>query len=505
MTRLHENFQAARKSGVPLLAIATQDQPATLNLLQELVSAEGKEGGPPLLAWDCLTGLTPVNHAAKSALSRLGQDHKETTRSHLALLKIAAIEPRSVVVFRNAHHDLRQPSTIQGYANLREKFKEDKRMVVMLAPTFDSMPPELRADVVQLEEPLPSEADLGTIITELHEATNKTLDPKRLPSMVTALRGMPSGFAAEQVASMSFRPEGLNLDVLWERKQNAINQTKGLKISLGSTTFADLAGMDSIMGFLRKYQAGPRPFRLILFWDEIEKMMAGAGADGPGDSSGVSADFLQVVLKVMQRLRWAGMILLGVGGSGKTALADATAAEFGVPKIEMDFGDMKGPYVGNSEAAVRDSFRVVEGIGGSDVLVIATCNKLNTLPPEFRRRFWLGNWYFDLPSLEEQEPIKRIYERKLKITEKVHGPWPDTSGWTGAEISNCAELAVRLGDTLAGASRYIVPIAKADPDSVAKLRALAEGRFLSVQHPGEWRMADNTKPSGGRARRSIES
>lgn len=472
------NIRSARAAGVPLLAIVTQDQPATIAMIEANITDGGAR-----VTWDCITGMRALNDKGKTALQTI-KEAADATRPVMLLKACAQLPPGSIVYMHNAHAFVSAPDAAQGVQNLREVYKENKRTLVMLGPSFGDMRPELQADVVVLEEALPSDAQLATLITDLHGAASKTVDPTKLSHMVDAVRGLPALFTAEQVVAMSFRKTGLDMDALWERKKAAINATQGLTITRGTTRYADLAGMDSIQTFLTRYQKGPRPFRLVLFWDEIEKMMAGAGGDAQ-DSSGVSSDYLGVCLKTMENLRWAGVVLLGVPGSGKTALAEATSGEFGVPKIEMDFGAMKGKYVGDSEGAIRQAFRVVESIGGADVLVVATCNRMKSLPAEFRRRFWLGNWYFDVPTLDEQKPIKAIYERKFGVA----GEWPDTTAWTGAEIRNCAELATRLGCTLVEAGEYIVPIAKADPESIEAVRDVADGRFLSVANAGTWSRA----------------
>jgi hypothetical protein len=502
MSQLIENLKSARSSGVPLIAITTQDQPATITAVSE--GLDGKDAESARIQWDCINGLRPINEAGRKAITALGDEAKPelASRAVYALKALLKLPPKSIIFFLNGHADLGQPPVVQGIQNLREVFKEDRRTLILLGPAFADMRQELQADIVVLDEANPTDEQLAALITDLHDGASKTLDKAKLPSMVDALRGLPALFTAEQVTAMSFRKDGLSMDALWERKEGAINQTQGLTISRGGkVTFKDLAGMDSIMDFLRRYQKGPRPFRVVLFMDEIEKMMAGAGGEAT-DSSGVSSDQLGVCLKTMENNRWPGIIGLGVPGSGKTALAEAISGEFGIPKIEMDLGAMKGKYVGDSEGAIRQAFRVVEGIGGQDVLVFATCNMLKKLPPEFRRRFWLGNWYFDVPSVEEQEPIKRIYETKLGLNPKVHGEWPDTSSWTGAEIRNCAELAVRLASPLSKAGAFIVPVATAAPESIDALRDVADGKFLSVSYPGPWQK-NRVSLAGSKGKRTI--
>jgi len=832
MSKLIENLKAARMAGVPLLAIVTQDQPATVDAISTGVN------GCPQVKWDCINGLVAVNEEGKAALAQLPpRALEDSPRPVFAFRAMLHLPPKTMVFAYNGNAYLGEPPVVQAIQNLREPLKENKRTLLLLGSNFAEMPQTLQADVVTLEEKPPTEEQLSALLADLHESAHKPLDPAALPSMVDAVRGLPSLFTSEQVIAMSFRKNGLDMDTLWERKESAINATKGLHISRGGMKYADLAGMDVIMGFLRSIAGS---VRVVLHLDEIEKALAGSSGDQQ-DTSGVSSDFLGVLLKKMENLRWKGAILAGVPGcqpegskvlmanglwqpietvqlgdvvlspqrdgtvtrervegrssyldrplytvsmknkahsyrcsadhilphfcmsyspraadgsrrlsskyreltveeyrtrsekyrnkarifttpaydlperdlpvdpyvlgaflgdgswtatassprfhsaspevvaqmrergarlsdgvkdsrsacytyslsgvalgrlglrgkraaekeipseymtasltqrlallaglidtdgtadefssvsavlarqflhlthsvggfatirlkewrdslgrqfktwrvlykidrndlplalsykrgrntadwrdaknhsfdvredgrgtvyglrlsgasqcyitddfvvthnSGKTALSEATAGEFGVPRIEMDFGGMKDKWVGSSEGAVRAAFDVIEALGGKDVLVLATCNKLNNIPPELRRRFTLGGvWYFDVPTLEEQEPIKRIYEKKLGLAGQE---WPDTTGYTGAEIRNLAELAVLTKSSLKAASAFIVPVSVSDPESVVALRKLAEGRFLSVARPGRW----TATPLPQKAKRQIGS
>lgn len=492
MGSLIESIRAARNASVPLLAIETHDQPATLGAITESVNS------CPQIAWDCILGLRGLNEQGAHALVGLGKI-PDTTNIRLALKALHGIVPPSMIFFMGASSFLHEPVAAQGASNLRETYKENRRTAVFLGNDFASMHPALRDDVVFLREPLPTDDQIRERIIELHEDNTKPLKKDRLPSMVSAVRGLTSLFGIEQAVAISMDEEtGVNEDALWERKEAAINTTDGLTISRCKTRFADLKGMNVIQEYLRRHQAGPEPFEVVLFLDEIEKAMAGSGGSAT-DSSGVSSDFLSVILKRMEGLSWAGMILLGIPGSGKTSLANAVSGEFGVPQVDMDFGAFKGRYVGDSETSVRKGFDVVEALGGKNVLVVATCNKMESLPPEFRRRFWLGNWYFDLPTKEEQVPIKKLYEKKFN----TDSDWPDTEGWTGAEIRNCARTAYRLRISLQDAAKTTVPISKADPESVEALRNVADGRFLSVSYEGAWTRNRPASGAGRKARRKI--
>jgi hypothetical protein len=56
-------------------------------------------------------------------------------------------------------------------------------------------------------------------------------------------------------------------------------------------------------------------------------------------------------------------------------------------------------------------------------------------------------------------------------------------GWTGAEIKACCRKAHRLGNALAQASRYIVPVARFAAGQIEVLRQMASGKVISVFMP----------------------
>jgi SpoVK/Ycf46/Vps4 family AAA+-type ATPase len=129
---------------------------------------------------------------------------------------------------------------------------------------------------------------------------------------------------------------------------------------------------------------------------------------------------------------------------------------------------------------LRTALKIVDAVSQGRSLFIATCNKIATLPPELRRRFTLGTFFFDLPSTEERGTIWKIYTGKYATS----GEPPDDEGWTGAEIEECCRKAYRLKITLQEAARYIVPLSRSASEEVKSLRLQASGKFISASAPG---------------------
>ncbi len=176
----------------------------------------------------------------------------------------------------------------------------------------------------------------------------------------------------------------------------------------GGETFADVGGGSNIKRFLEAILKGADPPRLIVFCDEIEKGFAGSGTD----LSGVTTEMTGTVLTWMQDRDAEGMILIGPPGTAKSLVRKAAGNTGGIPTIAFDLGAMKSGIVGSSGERLRMALSVIDAVSGGRSHWLATCNSIGTLPPELRRRFTLGTFFFDLPSPEERDAIWQIYTAK---------------------------------------------------------------------------------------------
>lgn len=472
---LLQQVKAARRVSVPIVAINTPDAGATIRAVCEAVN-----GDAPKIEWDFVRGMTPRNEAAAKAITG-AQGDDQTIANPVALCEVAKKLPKGSMVFMHlANRWLTEPAVIQAVWNLRDIFKENGRMMVLLARSL-TLPPEISEDVMVFDEPLPGSDELAAIVKDQHECATLKVDDATVGRSVEALRGL-SAFSAEQVTAMSLRKEGIDVDNLWERKRQTIETTPGLKVFREGDRFDAIGGCSVVKGFLSRIMQGNARPNAVVFIDEIEKMLAGAG----GDTSGVTQYQLGSLLSYMQDHKAAGMIFIGPPGAAKSAIAKAAGNEGGVPTIQLDLGAAKGSLVGQSEQQLRGALKTITAVSNGKSLWIATCNSIGNLPPELRRRFTLGTFFFDLPDHEERAAIWDIWTERYGVT----GDKPEDAGWTGAEIRQCCDIAWRLGCSLIEASAFIVPVSRSAADSIRKLRDQADDRFLSASHPGVYRSPD---------------
>lgn len=504
MITLAARFKAARRVGTPLIAISTADQPAAVLTLRNGTTV-------PVILWDIVRGWLPGNDAGAAAIRDTlnGGDPASVTVDPVECLAAAATLPSKSILFCYNAHRLVSPDdrsrggaqTVQAVANLRDLFKRDLRTLVLLGPSFN-LAPEVAPDILVLDDPLPDDAQLTEIVVGLAGPPK----PAVLKKAVDALRGL-AAFSAEQATALSLNTDdgAIDLEELWSRKRAMIGATPGLSVWAGGETLEQVGGCDQIKMFLRSLIKGQESPRCIVFIDEIEKSMAGA-TSGSGDSSGVSQGFLEVFLREMQDNNWSGIIEIGPPGAAKSAVAKGIGASAGIPTIALDLNGMKASLVGQSEERLRTAMKVIKAVGGRQVLVVATCNKIATLPPELRRRFTMGTFFFDLPDAKERSAIWDIYQKQYGCEHEPGAEYsilPRDEGWTGAEIRQCCMLAYRLGITLTEAATYIVPVAKAAAEQIEELRRSAEGRFLSASHPGLYTRA--ATPVATTAKRQLST
>ena len=152
-----------------------------------------------------------------------------------------------------------------------------------------------------------------------------------------------------------------------------------------------------------------------------------------------------------------GVLLLGVPGTGKSAFAKALGEETGRPTVVLDVGALMGSLVGQTEGNIRQALRIADAMAPailfidecekalsgvassgqtdsgvsarlfgslltwmndhtSDVYLVATCNDISKLPPEFSRaeRFD-GMFFLNLPGRTEKDVIWRLYLQQFQL------------------------------------------------------------------------------------------
>lgn len=494
MTKFIEQFRAADKVSTPLVAVRTFDNASTISSIVE-------DYGPKkaVIVWDCVQGYIPKTEGGSKALS------KAVTAAN-SQLELSVQLPEAVRIFgtgkdeveeafifiQNAHLFWTDPNVIQGIWNLRDKFKPNGNMLILLVSSGAILPPELTGDFLVLDEALPTVDELAKIVTDTFEFA-KLDKPKEatIKQATNALVGLPS-FAAEQSTAMclDIPKKTLNITGLWDRKRQIINQTRGLSVYTGKDKFEDIGGLENVKNFLTRIMEGNDPPHAIIFLDEIEKGFAGNGTD----TSGVKTELTGAYLSWSEDNQVMGIMNIGLPGVGKSQLPKTLGNKYGIPFIKFDIAGMQDSLVGNSGTYLRNGLAVIDAVSDKKVLAIATCNSIDSLPPELQSRFQLATFFYDAPTETERASIWATYRKVFNISPKDE--LPVSNGWTGREIKGCCEKAYRLNVPLVEAAKYVVPCTVSNAHRIEDLRRRSSGKYLSASHEGfyVYKEVDNAIP-----------
>jgi hypothetical protein len=494
-----EHFRAARRVSTPLVAVRTFDAKSTLGQIRKLLGDTLKD--TPMILWDIMNGLRALTEKGKDELAHIlakADLMQEATIGDDGLactLKLAEYAREdAILLISNAHLFMGKAANItQGIWNLRDSYKANGNMLVLLCHPGATLPAELCNDVLMLDEPLPTVAELTATVRDTFKfAKVDAPSDEVIEKAMDALVGLPA-FPAEQTTAMCLsvdaksRKGAIDMPELWGRKRSIISQTSGLSVWEGKERLEDIGGVAVVKEFYKRVIEGRDAPKVIIFMDEIEKAFAGTGTD----MSGVKTELTGSMLSWMQDTGIVGSISIGVPGVSKSQLAKSIGGSYGKPVIKFDLAGMQSGIVGSSGANLRAAQKTVDAIKGDGrVLAIATCNSINSLPPELQGRFNLGTFFFDVPTPEEAAAIWDIYRLRYKVADS--DVTPAHIGWTGREIEECARKAWSLRLTLQEAAQYIVPVIKSRADSIAHLRQSCSGKYLSASHPGVYEYSGET-------------
>ncbi len=444
----------------------------------------------PLATWDVAQGLR-LPGQNDSPTDTGGSDPLAAIR---AINAMASPESSAILVLTNFHRFMQSAEIVQALAQQITEGKQNRSFVVILSPVVQ-IPAELEKLIVVLEHDLPDRQQIEEIARGIATEDGELPDGPELDRVLSAASGL-TRYEAEAAFSLSLvRHKRVQADAVWELKCQTLKKSGLLTLHRGREKFADLGGLEPLKGFC---------LRALRHQDQHDPLK-----------------------------RARGILLLSPPGCGKSQFAKSLGNEVGRPTLCLDIGTLMGSLVGSTEANIRQALRIADAMApcvlfideldkalsgvassgqtdsgvsarlfgyfltwlndhDSDVFVVATCNDISRLPPEFSRseRFD-GIFFVDLPGVIQKRTIWRMYVEKFGL--EPTQPKPVDADWSGAEIRACCRLAALLDLPLVEAAQNVVPVARTAYESVERLRQWASGRCLSADSPGIYTGNANAK------------
>jgi hypothetical protein len=443
-----------------------------------------------LAIWDCEQGLQIPGQANRQTQDAGASDPLAAIR---AINALATPEGSAILVLVNFHRFLNSAEIIQAVAKQIHAGKNNRTFLVILSPLVQ-IPPELEKQIVVVEHELPNSEQVRNLIFGIATGEGEKPEGSELQNVMDAASGL-TRYEAEGAFALSLVRHGrIAAEAVWELKSQMLKKNGLLSLHRGTESFASLGGLEAVKSFCL------RAIRCQGHRDPLR--------------------------------RPRGVLLLGVPGTGKSAFAKALGTETGRPTLVLDIGSLMGSLVGQTEQNIRQALKIADamapcilfldevekalsGANGngdsgvsarlfgtfltwlndhdSDVFVVATCNNISSLPPEFARaeRFD-GVFFLDLPGEHQKQAIWNLYLKLFGL--EAAQARPNDQDWTGAEIRSCCRLAALLDVPLTAAAQNVVPVAVTAAESITRLRDWASGRCLNAEAPGIYFRKPNAVP-----------
>jgi SpoVK/Ycf46/Vps4 family AAA+-type ATPase len=384
------------------------------------------------------------------------QTHHNTISPEAAMEWMVRQAEASIFIFKDLHPFITSPAVTRWLRDAIASFKGTEKLILLMSPYLE-IPLELEKDVVVLDFPLPSLAELQEVLRkQLDKTRTRRTTAEVQEKLLKAAQGLTRD-EAEKVYRKAYVKAGqlteAEVEIVLSEKKQLIRRNGILEYIEEDETLQAVGGLDELKRWLTQ--------RADAFTEKAREY----GLPQP-----------------------KGMLILGVPGCGKSLIAKTTSRLWSLPLLRLDMGRVyDGSMVGRSEANLRNALKTAESIspailfideldkafaggGGSGdadggtssrifgtfltwmqektspVFVMATANRVERLPGEFLRKGRFDEIFFvDLPTVAERQAIFRIHLTKrrsdidrfdLEQLAKV------ADGFSGAEIEQAVIAAM---------------------------------------------------------------
>jgi SpoVK/Ycf46/Vps4 family AAA+-type ATPase len=486
---MREELKVLVKAQYPLIYLVTPEEERAEQAISIIAQAEKPQRR--VFVWTMTHGLVEYGQPRHVA-------HQSTVSPQMAIQAAIREKDPALFVFKDLHPFLDSPDVVRWLRDTISCFKGTLKSIIFMSPV-QHIPVELEKDIVVLDFPLPSIAELDEVLSEQLPHSSNRLTAEIREKLLKAALGLTRD-ETEKVYQKAKVTAGQltesEVGIILSEKKQLIRRNGILEFIDVDETLESVGGLEELKHWLKQ--------RSYAFTERARAY----GLPQP-----------------------KGMLILGVPGCGKSLIAKTTSLLWGLPLLRLDMGRVyDGSTVGRSEANLRAALKTAESIspailfidemdkafaggagsadsdGGtssrifgsfltwmqeksSPVFVMATANRVERLPGEFLRKGRFDEIFFvDLPTHAEREDIFKIHlsKRRSEIERfDVEQLANVCDGFSGAEIEQAIIAAMYEAfaqdreftqlDIIA-ASRATMPLSKTMTEQVTALREWARQR-----------------------------
>ncbi len=440
-----QDLTALIRANTPLIVIETQDEARAVDLFRQTLSQVWRA----LYRWTITEGLRRID------MDREDEPEGPPDAS-AALQAMRQATQRGIYLLLDFHPYLGYASSQRALRDLIQRRHCLPHVIVLVGHKVE-LPPELESMAVRFSPRLPDAAALQKMLREEADGYARENGGRRVEvdgdaarQILRNLQGLGLSDARRIARQLIHADGALNADdlpQLTRLKFELLNRSGHLHYEYDSARFAEVAGARRLKRWIEQRRA-------------VFAGSAPPGLDPP-----------------------RGVLLLGVQGCGKSMLAKATAAGFGVPLLRLDFGTLYDKYHGETEKNLRAVLASAEQLapcvlwideiekglasGGEDggvsrrvlgylltwmaerkapVFLVATANQVQELPAELLRKGRFDEIFFvDLPDADTRVEILRVHlaRRQLPVEElQLPALAAASDGFSGAELEQAIVSAL---------------------------------------------------------------
>lgn len=372
-----------------------------------------RDTGWRVITWDIARGLqVPCN---AGAVVPEAADPVSVLRSLPALSSsdqptMNPEERTTLLVLPNFHRFLHSPEVIQNLFTVLLLGKHLRTFIVVLSPGTQ-IPVELEKQFVILEHSLPTREQLAAIARET--APNDILKGHAWESLMDAASGL-TRYEAEGAFALSLaRHDELRPEAVWELKAQSLRKQNLLTLHRGQDNFSSLCGMSSLKSFC---QRALQPGRSVKARGVLLLSPPGCGKSAFCKSLGTEVGRPVLVLDIGAMMGGlVGDTERNIRQALKIADAMSPCILF-VDELEKGLSGAGGVGDGGVTTRLLGTLLSWLADHETDVFFIGTANNIASLPAEFTRAERLDAVFFlDLPAAAERQAIWQLYRRQYDI------------------------------------------------------------------------------------------